>query len=87
MGRTCVPDAAAIGFDPHLDIPLPTFVAHGLDPQDGRIGVGTDHGDGVPRLPKSSVFLDESRDVGNGAITCHFFPTAKATIVELFRVK
>jgi len=48
-----VPEATAVGLNAHLDEALATLLAHGLDPQDGRVGVGTDHRDGVAGLEVS----------------------------------
>lgn len=48
--HTGVPDASAVGLNADLDEAFPALLAHGLDPQHRRVGVSTDHGDGVARL-------------------------------------
>lgn len=45
-----MPDATTVGLNANLDEPFTLLLAHGLDPQHGGIGVGTDHGDGVAGL-------------------------------------
>lgn len=50
MKRTGVPDTSAVGLNADLDEAFATLLAHGLDPQNRRVGVGTDHGDGVAWL-------------------------------------
>lgn len=50
MEHTGVPDATTVGLNTDLDEALAALLAHGLNPQNGRVGVGTDHGDGVTRL-------------------------------------
>ena len=48
-----MPDATTVGLNADLDEALAILLAHGLDPQDGRVGMGTDHRDGVAGLEMS----------------------------------
>lgn len=45
-----MPKATTVGLDADLHKALAALLADGLDPEDGRVGVGTDHGDRVARL-------------------------------------
>lgn len=48
-----MPDTTSVGLDADLDESFPALVAHGLNPQHGRVRVGTDHRDRVSRLEES----------------------------------
>jgi hypothetical protein len=50
MKHTGVPDASTIGLNADLNETLATLLAHRLDPQNRRVGVGTDHRDRVTGL-------------------------------------
>jgi hypothetical protein len=50
MDPTSVPDASTIGLHANLNEALAALLTHGLNPQNRRVGVGTDHRDGVTRL-------------------------------------
>lgn len=45
LKHTCVPETAAICLDADLHKALAALLAHGLHPENGRVGVGADHGD------------------------------------------
>lgn len=55
MARTSVPDASTVGLNTDLDKAFPALLANGLDPQHRRVGVGTDHRDGIARLYTGSI--------------------------------
>lgn len=38
-----MPEATAVGLDANLHETFAALLAHGLDPEDGRVGMGTDH--------------------------------------------
>lgn len=40
-----MPEATAVGLNADLHEALAALLAHGLDPENGRIGMGTDHRD------------------------------------------
>ena len=46
-----VPQPATIGLDPDLYETIALLFAHRLDAETGRVGVSTDHRDGIARLP------------------------------------
>jgi hypothetical protein len=50
MKHTGVPKATTIGLDADLDETVAALLAYGLDPQNRRVGVSTNHRDGVARL-------------------------------------
>jgi hypothetical protein len=50
MDHTGVPEASTISLNADLNEALATLLAHRLNPQNRRVGVGTDHRDGVTRL-------------------------------------
>lgn len=47
---TGMPDASPISLNAHLDEAFSTLVAHRFNPQNWRVRVGTNHGDGIARL-------------------------------------
>ena len=78
-----MPDATAVGLHADLNEALATLLAHGLNPQDRRVGVRTNHRDGVAGLG----LLVNSLTRAGIIHTVHFFPMAKATRVVVLRVK
>jgi hypothetical protein len=50
MEHTSVPEASTIGLNTDLNEAIAALLAHRLHPQNRRVGVGTDHRDGVTRL-------------------------------------
>lgn len=50
LEHTCVPETTTVGLNADLNKALAALLAHGLDPEHGGVGVGTDHGDRVARL-------------------------------------
>lgn len=46
-----MPNPAPVRLHAHLDVPLAALVAHGLDPQHGRVGMRSEHGNRIPGLP------------------------------------
>lgn len=57
-----VPEPAAVRLDADLQEARVCLAADGLDAESGRVGVGSDHGKGVPRAPLGAY--GESDDAG-----------------------
>lgn len=83
--HTGVPDTTTITLHANLDEAFAAFVADGLDPQDGRVGVGTDHGNGVTGLLQ--VSQGQMPSIFGAILTFHCLPIANATRVVVLRVR